>query len=579
MRSYVADFETTTTKKNCFVWAFGVCEVGYPDNILYGTNINDFMRWCENQGENPKIYFHNLKFDGQFILNWLFKNGFIHAPTPRDRATRTFTTLISDKGLYYSIEVIFKLKGKNVSKVTFIDSMKLIPMSVEKMAKAFNLPLEKGKIDYDKHNDLPMGTPLTLEEIDYITSDIQIVAHAINYFYSQGLNKMTIGACALEDYKRTVSIDSFNKWFPSPKYHEDVKQSYKGGYTYLNPEFAGKTINKGVVLDVNSLYPSRMKYELLPFGTPIFFYGKYEPDELYPLYTQMIRCQFELKKGKLPMIQIKKSFFFSGNEYLTSSNYEQIPLCLNSVDLELFFENYHVYNIEYISGWKFKGATGLFDAYIDKWNDAKIKAKQENNAGLYEIAKLMLNSLYGKFGTDIKKKSKIPKYINGVVEFFDSEPEYRDGVYIAMASFITSYARRVTIKSAQKIIDDYNSGKSNIQFVYCDTDSLHLLSDDYSLPDGLDIDSERLGAWKFETKFKRGRYLRQKCYISECTYDVYNDNAEYGLKVTVAGMPEICHEQVNFKNFKIGATYTGKKQPELVNGGVILVDIDFTIKK
>lgn len=579
MRSYVADFETTTTEKNCFVWAFGVCEVGYPDNIFYGNNINDFMRWCENQSDNPKIYFHNLKFDGQFILSWLFKNGFIYASTPRDRATRTFTTLISDKGLYYSIEVIFKLKGKNVSKVTFIDSMKLIPMSVDKIAKAFDLPLEKGKIDYDKHNNLPVGTELTLEEIDYITSDIQIVAHAINYFHSQGLNKMTIGACALEDYKRTVSIDSFNKWYPVPKYHEDVKQSYKGGYTYLMPEFAGKTVGKGIVLDVNSLYPSRMKYELLPFGTPIFFYGKYEPDELYPLYTQMIRCQFELKEGKLPMIQIKKSFYFSGNEYLTSSNYEQIPLCLNSVDLELFFENYNVYNLEYISGWKFKGATGLFDAYIDKWNNAKILAKQEGNAGMYEIAKLMLNSLYGKFGTDIRKKSKIPKYVNGVVEFYDSEPEYRDGVYIAMASFITSYARNLTIRSAQKIIDDYNSGKSNIQFVYCDTDSLHCLSEDYSLPDGLDIDSERLGAWKFETKFKRGRYLRQKCYISECTYDVYNDNAEYGLKVTVAGMPEICHEQVNFKNFKIGATYTGKKQPELVKGGVILVDIDFSIKK
>lgn len=578
MRSYVADFETTTTEKNCFVWAYGLCEVGYPDNILYGTNINDFMNWCERQ-ENIKIYFHNLKFDGQFILSWLFKNGFTHAPTPRDRATRTFTTLISDKGLYYAIEVIFKLKGKNINKVTFQDSMKLIPMSVDKMARAFDLPFKKGKIDYDKHNNLPEGTDLTFEEIDYITNDIQIVAHAINYFHSQGLTKMTIGSCAMDDYIRTVSNDSFNKWFPSPKYHEDVKQSYKGGYTYLNPAFAGKTVGKGVVLDVNSLYPSRMKCELLPFGTPIFFYGKYEKDDIYPLYTQMIRCQFELKKGKLPMIQIKKSFFFSGTEYLTSSNYEQIPLCLNSVDLELFFENYDVYNLEYISGWKFKGATGLFDGYIDKWHNAKILAKQENNAGIYQIAKLMLNSLYGKFGTDIKKKTKIPKYKNGIVEFYDSEPEYKDGVYIAMASFITSYARRVTIKAAQKIIDDYNSGKSNIQFVYCDTDSLHCLSEDFSLPEGLDIDNERLGAWKFETRFTRGRYLRQKCYISECTYDVNNPNAEYKLKVTVAGMPEICHEQVNFKNFKIGATYTGKKQPELVKGGVILVDIDFTIKK
>ena len=61
--------------------------------------------------------------------------------------------------------------------------------------------------------------------------------------------------------------------------------------------------------------------------------------------------------------------------------------------------------------------------------------------------------------------------------------------------------------------------------------------------------------------------------------DVYNPDPEYKLKVTVAGMPEPCYDQVNFNNFKIGSTYTGKKQPELVNGGVILVPVDFTIKK
>lgn len=578
-RSFVADFETTTTEKNCFVWAYAMCEVGYTDNIHYGTNINDFMSWCERQTDNIKVYFHNLKFDGQFILSWLFKNGFSYAETPRDRATRTFTTLISDKGLYYSIEVIFKLNGKNVNKVTFQDSLKLIPMSADKIAKSFDLPFEKGKIDYEKHNNLPPNTPLTLEEIDYITTDILIVAYALNYFFEQGLTKMTIGANALADYRRSISDDYFNKWFPSPKYHEDVKQSYKGGFTYLNPEFAGKTIGNGIVIDVNSLYPYVMKECLLPYGTPIFFEGEYKPDPVYPLYTQMIRAQFELKKGKIPTIQIKKSLWHSGNEYLTSSNYEQIPLCLNSVDLELFFENYDVYNIEYINGWKFKASTGMFDTYIEKWHNLKIKAKQEGNWGLYTIAKLMLNSLYGKFGTDIKQKSKIPEFKNGIVEFYDSEVKYRDGIYIALASFTTSYARRITITAAQKIEDDYFAGISKIRFVYADTDSLHCISEDYSLPKGFEINNEKLGAWKFESKFTKGKYLRQKCYIEMSTEDVYNPEPEYKIKVTVAGMPEQCYEQVNFNNFKIGTSYTGKKQPELVNGGVILVPVDFTIKK
>ena len=51
-----------------------------------------------------------------------------------------------------------------------------------------------------------------------------------------------------------------------------------------------------------------------------------------------------------------------------------------------------------------------------------------------------------------------------------------------------------------------------------------------------------------------------------------DENGFYKLKVTVAGMPTGCHNQVTFRNFKFGATYTGKKLPKLVHNGVILQD-------
>lgn len=580
MKSYVADFETTTKETDCHVWAFAICEVGNKENIITGTNIDDFMKWCENNPINSKVYFHNLKFDGQFIIYWLLHNGFTHTESSKDRASRTFNTLISDKGFFYSIEVIFKLQGKNVNKVVFRDSLKLIPMSVSQIAETFNLPIKKLKIDYSAHDDLPVGSPLTPEELEYIKHDVQIVTHAIEYFYSQGLNKMTIGSCALAEYKTSIGKNKFDIYFPVPRYHDDVKQSYKGGFTYLRPEFKGKTIGNGIVLDVNSLFPYCMYKFKLPFGTPIFFKGGYKQDDLYPLYTQMLRCQFELKPGKIPTVQIKHSMFFKGNEYLTSSDDEIVTLCLNSVDLELFLENYNVYNLEYMSGWKFRAAEGLFDDYIEKWNGNKIKAKEEGNAGLYLISKLFLNSLYGKFGMSTVTRSKIPKLSeDDIIEYKDSKPEPRDGIYIAMASFITSYARYKTITAAQQIMDNYNSGKSKIQFVYADTDSLHCISDDFSLPEGLEIHDSDLGAWKFESKFNKAKYLRQKCYIENSTTDINNPNPEYKLKVTVAGMPEECAEQVNFNNFRVGATYVNKKQPEIVKGGVILKNIDFTIQK
>lgn len=579
MSTFVADFETTTNPLDCRVWAYAICEVGNDSNVIVGTTIDDFMKWCRESKENHKVLFHNLKFDGQFIMSWLFHNGFTHTTDPYEKNSLTFNTLISDQGLYYQIEVIFYRKGKNVNKVVFQDSLKLIPLSVDAIAKSFKMEISKLEIDYEAHNNLPIGSPLSPEEEEYIKHDVQIVAKAVEYFYSQGLTKMTIGSCALDEYKKLIEKKNFKRYFPTPKYHEDVKQSYRGGFTYLNPKFASVVVGNGIVLDVNSLYPSVMYDSDLPFGTPIFFIGEYKEDSIYPLYTQMIRCQFELKEGKIPTIQIKHGYDFVSNEYLESSNGLEVTLCLNSVDLKLFLEHYDVYNIEYISGWKFKSTRGLFTNYIDKWSNNKIKAKAEGNHGLYLISKLFLNSLYGKFGTDTKIVSKIPYLAeDDVIHFKNSDVEYRDGIYVAMASFITSYARLKTISSAQKIMDNYNSGKSKIQFVYADTDSLHCVSEDFELPEGLDIDPYKLGAWKYESKFNKAKFLRQKCYIENSTEDIDNPNPNYELKITVSGMPKGCYPHVNFDNFEIGASYEGKKSPKIVKGGVVLSEIDFTIK-
>lgn len=573
MGTFIADFETTTNKNDCRVWAYALCEVGNEDNLIIGNNINDFMSWCSNKRENHTVLFHNLKFDAQFIMVWLFNNNFTHTTEMSDRKTRTFNTTINDKGMYYQLEVIFERNGKTINKVTFQDSLKLIPLSVEEIPETFGLPYEKLSIDYKANREI--GHELTEEEKAYITNDVKIVAKAIEFFYSQGLNKMTIGSCALAEYKSMIKEKNFMRYFPSPKYDADVRQSYYGGWTYLNPKFECKTVGRGVVLDINSIYSSVMYEEMLPYGTPIYYEGEYKEDEFYPLYIQMIRCQFELKKGKLPTVQLRR--FGMSNEYLTSSNDTQMTLCLTKPDLELFFENYDVYNPEYMSGWKFKGTTGLFKEYIEKWYGEKVKADKEGNKGMRFISKMYLNHLYGKFSSKIEQKTKIP-YMNenGVITFKDGIPKKKDGIYIPMATFITSFARKRILTAAQKIQDDYNAGKSKIQFVYADTDSLHLLSSDYKLPECLNINQTEMGAFKHEGNFRQAKFLRQKCYIEELSKP---NKEDYKLKVTVAGMPEECYQYVNFTNFKIGAKYKGKLEPQRVPGGVILGEVDFTIKK
>ena len=75
MKKYTADFETTTNVDKTFVWAYGISEIGNPDNFIYGTKISDFIYWCYKQ-KRCVLYFHNLKFDSEFIIHYLLTNGY-----------------------------------------------------------------------------------------------------------------------------------------------------------------------------------------------------------------------------------------------------------------------------------------------------------------------------------------------------------------------------------------------------------------------------------------------------------------------------------------------------------------------
>lgn len=582
MRKFACDFETTTNEDDCRVWAYALCEIGNVDNFKYGNSIDEFINFCKDKKENYVLYFHNLKFDGEYIFNYLLNNGYECIKTKKERKDNTFTTLISDTGQFYSIEIFFETQNKkHINKVTIYDSLKILNFSVQQIAKDFNLPIRKLELDYKTNREV--GHILTEHEVDYIHNDVEIMARALEIMFNQNLTKMTIGSDALDNYKKMNK--NFKKYFPILPYEidKDIRRSYKGGFTYLNEKYKEKETADGIVLDVNSLYPSVMKYEKLPFGSPLFFEGKYEYDLLYPLYVQTLSCTFNIKENKIPTIQIKNNLAFVPNEYIKSSDDDIVTLTLTNIDLDLFFEHYDVNVIEYHGGWKFRSIKGLFSAYIDYWSSQKIQAKKDKNDALYRISKLMLNSLYGKFGLNPDVRGKFP-YLNedGIVKYGMYPKEVRESIYIPVASFITSYARRKTITTSQSI-KDYTTNKYGIDYyIYSDTDSIHLLNiDENELSSFVDIDDYKLGAWKLESKFKRGKYLRQKCYI-ELGYD---DR----LNVTVAGLPKKLAPLVNFDNFNIGFTTenindekikkTGKKLTfKHVKGGVLLVDTDFTIK-
>ena len=570
MQKFTADFETATwLSDETYVWAWAVCEIGNPDNIIIDNNIDSFIKFCEDH-PNTVLYFHNLKFDGEFIISYLFNNGFEYINDRKEKRDKTFSTLISDMGLFYQMEIYFSVKGKRCKKVTIIDSLKILNMSVEQVAKSFGLPISKLELDYDTPRE--RGYILKDYEKDYITNDVKIMALALDTLFKQELTYMTAGSNALHDFKKTHTIWKFDRMFPqlNKNIDEDLRKAYRGGFTYLNPIYKEKDVGSGVVLDVNSLYPSVMYEKPMPIGEPIFFNGKYEEDRVYPLYIQMITCCFEIKPNKIPTIQVKKTKLFLDNEYIESSHGELITLVLSSIDLKLFLDQYDVYELSYECGWKFKAMNDIFTKYIDKWIKVKIEATKEGNKGMRQIAKIALNSLYGKFATGLTVQGKEPYLDNdGVVKYKLGKEEERKGLYLPIGIFITSYAREKTIRTSQAIKDYSLEKYGKDLYCYSDTDSIHTLLPIEELKQFCEIDDVALGKWKHESTFSKARFVRQKCYL-----EMIDDE----VKITCAGMPKECYKFVEWNKFKQGFTCGGKLTFKHVVGGVKLVETLFTIK-
>jgi hypothetical protein len=597
-KKYSCDFETTTKLDDCRVWAYGWMEIGNASNYRIGTSIDEFMEWAKVV--QADLYFHNLRFDGEFIVNWLEKQGIHYSAEPKPN---TYKSVISKMGQWYMIDICWgytqpkKGKPKKLHTVLY-DSLKKLPFPVKKIAQDFKMEILKGDIDYTAER--PVGHVITPEEHIYIKHDIEIIANALEIQFSQDLTKMTNGSDALAGFKDTLTKRQFEAFFPvfDLKLDKNIRKAYRGGFTWLNDRFANEVIEGGRIYDVVSLYPSQMYKRDLPFGAPTYFEGEYVYDEKRPLWLQHITCMFDLKEGYIPTIQIKNSVHrFKDNEYLKSSNGEIVDLYVTNIDWEIIKEHYHIDedSLEFHEGYKFHKVSGIFKEYIDYW----IKVKSENTGAIRLLAKLMLNSLYGKFASNPEVTGKVP-YLKddgslGLRIPKDEKTgltieEFKDPVYTPMGIFITSWARYTTITTAQKCFD---------RIIYCDTDSIHLKGEE--IPHQIEeLIGDDLGQWSHESTFKKGKYIRQKTYINE----VYTENGTK-VKVKCAGMPDKIKDliitrkmKVNnkivkwtfenmpsevkkrlaFKQFKVGYSSNGKLLPKHVSGGVVLIDSVFTIK-
>ena len=555
---YMCDFETTSTLNYeregvVRVWAWCVLDINTCRVIAQGTDIKTFIDFLLKTGQ-ANYYFHNLRFDGSFIVDYLLKEGYTY--TTEKLNLGEFKTVIDDMGLWYNITIATKRKYDKIQKAVINDSFKLLPFSAEKIAKDFDLDTVKGSIDYTMYR--PMGYEPTPEEWSYIQNDCYIIAKALRFFLDKSLTKMTIGSNALNFYKQLLGRKRFEYLYPvlNNVIDSDIRMSYRGGFVYVDPRRAGKDLENVISYDVNSLYPSVMYNDLLPYGDPIYFKGQPKPYRGYPLYILFFKCSFEIKPDHIPCLQLKNNSRFCPTDYITSSKGEIIQLCMTSVDFELFTSQYDLMNYEPLEGFYFKGARRLFKNYIDYWYDIK----QNASGAIRALAKLMLNNLYGKFATNPLKAYKVPTLEGNRVVYHAGEEQEGNPIYTVMGCFITAYARKKTITTAQALYP---------YFVYADTDSVHLVGiTDDEVKKVIQVDDKKLGFWKFEGTAEKARFLRVK------TYEKLKNGK---LSVTCAGMPTAVKNTLKYNEFKTGACFNGKLTAKIVEGGTLLCETTFKI--
>lgn len=573
-----ADFETCYNKdtNECRVWSWAIC--GSTMKTIHDNNIESFFETLASFNCDLDIYFHNLAFDGEFIISYLLKKGLVCVNGNHNE--EQFSVLTTDMGVMYTIsfyivsdeeeiEYVRKDKKGNVMykkdgtpmvrkkkrlqkhKIRLLDSLKKIPLPLSQIAKSYGYKEEKGLIDYEKWR--PEGYIPTEQEYKYVDNDVEIAMFALNYHIKQGYTKMTIGSDCMQEFYNTLSPDFgdkvFREFFPRldnteilniPHYkfnngqfelteytQEDIdeyaRKSYKGGWCYVNPKVQGKKVGCGRVYDVNSLYPSRMYYGIYPKGMPVFEQGEFIPTEDYPLGIMRVLIKFKLKPNKFPCIQLKKGFIhLNSNEWVESSNNEWIELTITSVDYELIKECYYI---------------GLEDTPKEIENEVgiifldylKFKAfTDENNPFRPYIDKFMKikeeSTIKGNKG--MRQIAKL--FLNNLYGKFGESREaniklpYIDENNVVKYELVhledkeTKYVPVACFCTAYARAYTIRGANDNYdRFCYADTDSIHITGKEE--PIGIEVDKTKLGAWDNENNFSTARFVRQKTYMEDNT--------------------------------------------------------------
>lgn len=471
--------------------------------------LHDFIfRIISIMKQNPSmktVYFHNFsRFDGLFVLKHLaLHHKFQLKPLMRDNR-------LYEVAVYSGKRMLFR----------FRDSLHLLPGKLDDLASNLCPELgKKGSIPYDQVS-LDNLSILRDSLVEYMKQDILLLGGIMLNFqdlyakaYKGDIEKKITAASLALSLFRSHFYDEVKFPIHIPNKNEDtfIRSGYYGGHADAYTPY-GENL---YYYDVNSLYPFVMKEFPMPGGVPVWHsdLDSMELDSMFGFIQAYVECPKTMKRPFLPYRDKDGILLFPTGEFIGVYYSE-----------ELKYARSLGYKVLPICGYLFQRMESPFKDYVNSLFESRSNAKKEGNNAIGYVYKLLLNSLYGRFGInpmstitemcDQNRRNFLLRkgtFINDVplgedlhmVSYhsnMEKGPDYwkpPKNSAIQLAAAITASARIYMYKYISRE-DCY----------YTDTDSIVLGN---PLPES-DISSSVLGQFKLEDQIIKGYFLAPKCY-------------------------------------------------------------------
>lgn len=457
------------------------------------------------------VYFHNFsRFDGILLMKYYASRGDKYSIKPLMRNQRLY-----ELAVYRGKKQVLRLR----------DSITLLPSSLATLAKTLCPQLgSKGSIQHDEVRVSNLKIQ-SAELLDYMKQDIRLLGgvmlKAQEIYWTQYkvdiTNYLTLSSLSISIYRMSYYDENrFPIHIPSRNEDTFIRRGYYGGHADVYKPYGDNLY----YYDVNSLYPYIMKSFPMPGGVPVW-HGNLEGQELSNLYgfiEAYVECPSTMTRPFLPYRNEDKILLFPTGKFVGVYFSE-----------ELIYARDLGYTIMPLKGYLFEKKPSPFDSFVTSVFSQRQEAKKTGNEAMAYGYKILMNSLYGRFG--INPESSITEVCN--MERYNyliiNQPK------LSLANKLSDNNYIVNYRINTRYVDDSNWNPPKISAVqmsaaitacsrihmykyisrpdchYTDTDSAILGS---PLPED-EISSIELGKLKIEHFVKNGCFLAPKSYKLE----------------------------------------------------------------